>query len=195
MHANPTQSVATSPSKACLAAETLLERWIGLDPHTVGGNAIARAVRVRMEACGESDEDAFIARLTRDATQQGRLIEEVVVPESWFFRDPPVFDALQQHATAYATTPGRSPLRILCVPCAAGEEPYSVAMALLEAGLSAEQFRIDASDVSQIALARAAAATYSANAFRGSDLAFRDRWFRVRGGRSATGALLLGQSA
>ena len=181
MHANPTQSVATSPSKACLAAETLLELWIGLDPHTVGRNAIARAVRVRMEACGESDEDAFIARLTHDATQQGRLIEEVVVPESWFFRDAHAFDFLRRFATAYATTPGRAPLRILCVPCAAGEEPYSVAITLLEAGLSAHQFRIDAYDVSQIALARAAAATYSANAFRGGDLAFRDRWFRVRG--------------
>jgi chemotaxis protein methyltransferase WspC len=65
-------------------------------------------------------------------------------------------------------------------PCAAGEEPYSVAIAFLEAGLSPDQFRIDATDVSRASLRRAAAATYSANAFRAADVSFRDRWFRDR---------------
>jgi chemotaxis protein methyltransferase WspC len=55
-------------------------------------------------------------------------------------------------------------------------------MALLEAGLAAHQFRIDAADVSRAALMRAAEATYSANAFRAEDLSFRDRWFRLQGG-------------
>ena len=181
MHADATQPVANTPARARNSAETFLERWIGLDPHVVGSNAIAHAVRVRMEACGESDEEAFLARLTRDATERGRLIDEVVVPESWFFRDPQVFHVLRQRAAAFAAHPGQAPLRILCVPCATGEEPYSVAMAFLEAGLSADQVRIDAVDVSHAALRRAAAASYSANAFRGDDVSFRDRWFRAQG--------------
>jgi chemotaxis protein methyltransferase WspC len=181
MHADAIQPVANTPSKACPPAETLLERWIGLDSQTVGSAAIARAVRVRMEACGDPDEETFLARLARDAAEQGRLIDEVVVPESWFFRDQQVFDFLREFAITFATTRRQAPLRILCAPCAAGEEPYSVAMALLEAGLSTPQFCIDAADVSHAAVARAKAATYSANAFRGTDLAFRDRWFRTRG--------------
>lgn len=181
MHANATQPVANTPVGACCSAEALLERWIGLDSQTVGSAAIARAVRVRMEACGEPDEAAFVARITRDAAEQCRFIDEVVVPESWFFRDCQIFDVLRQFATAFVTAPGRAPLRILCAPCAAGEEPYSVAMVLFEAGLSSDQFRIDAVDVSHAALARAAAATYSANAFRGDDLTFRDRWFHPQG--------------
>jgi len=160
---------------------TLLEQWIGLDAHTLGATAIARAVRVRREACGEPNEVAFLARLARDADEQGRLIDEVVVPESWFFRDPQVFEFLKRFATTFATAPGQPPLRILCVPCAAGQEPYSVAMSLFEAGLSAHQFRIDAADVSRTALKQATAATYSANAFRSNDLAFRERWFQTRG--------------
>jgi chemotaxis protein methyltransferase WspC len=159
----------------------LLERWIGLDAETVGSGAIARAVRMRMDACGETDEPSFLARLEWDAEERERLIDEVVVPESWFFRDQQVFDFLGQWATAPATMAIPTPLRILCVPCAAGEEPYSVAMALLEAGLSPDRFRIDATDVSQAALRRAAAATYSNNAFRAGDTSFRGRWFRERG--------------
>jgi chemotaxis protein methyltransferase WspC len=182
MHADAIHSVANTAAKACRSAEMLLERWIGLDSQTVGSAAITRAVRVRMEACAEPDEEAFLARLARDPAEQGRFIDEVVVPESWFFRDTQVFDFLRRFAAEYATTPGRAPLRILCVPCAAGEEPYSVAITLLEAGLSAHQFWIDAADVSHAVVARAAAATYSANAFRGNDLAFRERWFRARGG-------------
>ena len=67
-----------------------------------------------------------------------------MVGESWFFRDPQVFEYVAGSATARAAVPGRGPVRILCIPCAGGEEPYSVAMALLDAGLEPGQFVIDA---------------------------------------------------
>lgn len=163
------------------SVEAFLRQTIGLDPETIGSTAIARAVGTRMRACADRDERAFLDRLVHDAEEQLRLIEEVVVPESWFFRDPQVFGFIQRFATTFTTAPGQTPIRILCAPCAAGEEPYSVAMTLLEAGLAAHQFRIDAADVSRAALTRAAEATYSANAFRAADLSFRDRWFHLQG--------------
>ena len=180
MHPSSPHPVAPQTAEACRLAEAFLERSIGLDSQTVGSGAIARAVRMRMNACGEPDEAAFLARLSRDAEERERFIDEVVVPESWFFRDQQVFDYLRQLASAFAQSPRPAPLRVLCVPCAAGEEPYSVAITFLEAGLSPDQFRIDATDVSHTSLRRAAAATYSANAFRAADVSFRDRWFRER---------------
>jgi chemotaxis protein methyltransferase WspC len=161
--------------------EAFLQQSIGLDHQTIGSAAIARAVRVRIEASGEPDEAAFLARISRDAEEHDRFIDEVVVPESWFFRDTQVFDFIRGFASSFAAAPGRPPIRILCVPCAGGEEPYSVAMAFFEAGLTAQQFRIDAADVSRAALERAAAATYSPNAFRAADFGFRDRWFHCQG--------------
>ena len=180
MHPSSSHPVAPQTAEACCLAEAFLERWIGLDSQTVGSGAIARAVKIRMNACGEPEEGAFVARISRDAEERERFIDEVVVPESWFFRDQQVFDYLRQQAIALAQRAYPAPLRVLSVPCAAGEEPYSVAIAFLEAGLSPDQFRIDATDVSRASLRRAAAATYSANAFRAADVSFRDRWFRDR---------------
>jgi chemotaxis protein methyltransferase WspC len=161
--------------------EQLLGRWIGLDPTTIGTTAIDRAVRLRMAAVAAADRDAYVARIAGDREERDRLIDEVVVPESWFFRDEAVFDDLRLLAAARRDGPHLPPLTILCAPCAAGEEPYSVAITLLDAGLAAERFRIDAFDVSRQALGRAVAGRYSANAFRTPDLGFRDRWFQSDG--------------
>lgn len=174
-------ATADNHHAAPLSAEALLQQWIGLDAQTIGSTAVSRAVQIRMQACGDSEEGGYLARLTRDTDEQSRFIDEIVVPESWFFRDPQVFACVQRSATTQIAAAGRTPIRILCVPCAAGEEPYSVAMALFDAGLAAAEFTIDAVDVSQAAVARASAATYSANAFRVADLTFRDRWFQAKG--------------
>ena len=169
-----------SPSSA---AEELLRRWIGLDPHSIGEAAIRRAVRLRMLALSIDDVPAYVRMVETDPSERDRLVEEVVVAESWFFRDPQVYEHLRRFVAArFAAGPYVVPLRILSVPCAAGEEPYSIAMALLDAGIAPERFRIDAIDVSRVALAKALAGRYSPNAFRNADGAFRDRWFRSDGG-------------
>jgi chemotaxis protein methyltransferase WspC len=56
---------------------------------------------------------------------------------------------------------------VLCVPCATGEEPYSVAMTLLDAGIDRSALRVRGVDVSQRALAIAERAVYRAISFRG----------------------------
>lgn len=159
------------------SVEQLLRRWIGLDPTTIGATAIDRAIRLRMAAVDAADRDAYLRMLVADQGERDRLVDEVVVPESWFFRDAAVFTDLRRAALSRRDAPHLPPLAVLSVPCAGGEEPYSVAMTMLDAGLPEDRFRIDAFDVSRQALGRAVAGRYSANAFRTSDLAFRDRWF------------------
>lgn len=161
--------------------EQLLRDWIGLDAATIGSPSLARAVRDRMAALRIDDVDAFLARIRTDAAERDRLVEEVIVAESWFFRDQQVFDFVADFAVTRAALPGRGPIRILSAPCASGEEPYSVAMALLDAGLDPCRFEIDAIDVSHAALERARRARYTANAFRNADSSCRDRWFRTEG--------------
>lgn len=165
-------------------AEALLRRWIGLDPGTVGPAAIRRAVRKRMAVLAETDVERYAARATVDPLERDLLVEEVVVAESWFFRDPQVYGFVRRFICDRVANRDRQAVRVLSVPCAAGEEPYSLAMTLLDAGLEPGTFVIDASDVSRAALERARAGRYTANAFRTNDLAFRDRWFRTEQGSS-----------
>jgi len=163
------------------AVESLLNRAIGLDPASIGSGAIQRVVQGRMEACGLADAGAYLARLQSSKEELEELIEGVIVPETWFFRDRAPFALLGHHAASewFPAHPG-GVLRVLSVPCSTGEEPYSVAMTLLDAGLSPGQFRVDAVDISHRALRSARRAVYGKNSFRGGDLGFRGRHFAVR---------------
>jgi chemotaxis protein methyltransferase WspC len=133
---------------------------------------------------GLAPSDADLERAIRDADvprpgtpEFDTLLDRVVVPESWMLRDRAVFDeALRFVQRRLAARPAR-PVRILSLPCAGGEEPYSMALVLAEAGIPATRCRIDAVDLSQAAIARARSGRFTRNAFRGADLAFRERWF------------------
>jgi chemotaxis protein methyltransferase WspC len=106
------------------------------------------------------------------------LIEAIVVPETWFFRDREAFSTLVRVARkAWWTTPADGVRRILSIPSSTGEEPYSIAMALFDAGVPADRFCIDAIDISAHALTVARAGVYRKNSFRGRELGFRARYF------------------
>jgi chemotaxis protein methyltransferase WspC len=125
---------------------------------------------------------AYWALLLGSGAERQALIDAVVVPETWFFRDPGAFDALLcQALPAWRRDAPLTPLRVLSVPCSTGEEAYSLAIALLEAGLAPSAFRIDAVDISERALGLARAGVYRRNSFRGQALEFRDRHFDARG--------------
>lgn len=153
----------TMPYHLVLIKE-LLHKDIGLHAETVGDTAIANAVSKRMELCSLADIEDYLDYLRRTKDEHQRLIDQVIVPETWFFRDTQPFVALRNLARDHAKARG---LRILSVPCSTGEEPYSIAITLLDAGLKAEQFQIDACDISEASIARAQAGVYGKNSFRG----------------------------
>lgn len=156
----------------------MLKREIGLDTGSVGQAAIERAVRLRLSASGISDERAYLQHVQISPAERQQLIEAVVVPETWFFRYPESLVTLVELARKrLQTTAGAGLLRVLSIPCSTGEEPYSIAMALQDAGVPADQVVIDAIDISERALEIARAGRYGRNSFRGEDLSFRDRHF------------------
>ena len=162
----------------------LLRETIGLDPESIGQPAVERAIQERQAASGLSDVRAYCARVLASKDELQALVESVVVPETWFFRDPGAFDALSAVVRHGALPMATEPLRLLSVPSSTGEEPYSMAMALLDAGVPSARFQVDAMDVSRTALERAAAAVYGRNSFRGSGTLGRDHHFEAApGGR------------
>jgi chemotaxis protein methyltransferase WspC len=162
--------------------ESLLKETIGLDAATIGTTAIARSVRARQAACQLPAPEAYLARLRESPAELQELIDAVIVPETWFFRDRGAFTAMIQIIGEEMPRAGRR-IRLLSLPCSTGEEPYSMSMALLDAGFALDHAAIEAVDVSSRSIALAQRAVYGQNAFRGGDLSFRDRYFEaVQGG-------------
>jgi chemotaxis protein methyltransferase WspC len=160
--------------------EQLLERTMGLNAASIGAAAIERAVRARLAACKLEDADAgrYWQQVQRSPEELQALVEEVVVPETWFFRDPQAFAAMTHIITKeWLPAHASGVLRLLSLPCSTGEEPYTMAMALIDAGVPCDRFMIDAVDISGEALARARRGVYGGNSFRGQNLSFRDRHF------------------
>lgn len=145
---------------------------------------VERAVRQRMARTATRDQDTYLKRITPEELEA--LVELVVVPESWFYRDPQAFQAACEHvrrrlAAGAGTQAGGRPVRILSIPCAGGEEPYTMAMVLADAGIAPDSYSIDAYDISPGCVARAKQGVYGRNAFRSQDMAFRERHFSAAG--------------
>lgn len=155
-----------------------LKERIGLDVASVGEAIIERAVRQRSQAVQAQTADDYWQHLQSSHDEQQALIEAVIVPETWFFRYPESFATLARLAKArLAEINQMRALRILSLPCSTGEEPYSIAMALLDAGLAPHQFKVLGLDVSPLSVERARRGVYGKNSFRGGDLEFRERHF------------------
>jgi chemotaxis protein methyltransferase WspC len=165
-----------------VAIEALLRDKIGLDAIAIGSSTIARAVYQRMAACGLTDITKYLIRLQTSTQELDELIEAVIVPETWFFRDRQPFVLLKRYVfSEWLPTHAKGVLRVLSVPCSTGEEPYSVAIALIEAGLSPKQFCIDAVDISKKSLHKAQQGLYSRNSFRGKNPALPDLTQTLKG--------------
>lgn len=167
---------------------TLLEREIGLDASSVGPSVIDRAVRERLAACALDDLDSYWRQVCASGDELQALIDAVVVPETWFFRDGEAFAGLARFAVEdWLPRHPEGVLRLLSLPCASGEEPYSMAMALIDAGFPVDRCAIDGVDVSAAALGRARRALYGKNSFRGDNLGFRERHFESAAGGERPG--------
>lgn len=152
-----------------------LEETVGLKVDSIGEASVTRSIRERMHKLGLTDDQSYLNYLRERPSEIQELIECVIVPETWFFRDHYPFVALVSYLKE--NWDRSYDLRILSLPCSTGEEPYSIAMALLMAGIDKELFTIDAVDVSRRSLDKAKVGIYSNNSFRADDLRFRDIFF------------------
>ncbi|AEI66121.1 CheR family methyltransferase [Corallococcus macrosporus] len=128
------------------------------------GVTLARSLRRSLEAAlGRAarsrglEPEAFLRKLlVREAAAVECFIEHAVIGETYFFRHP-------EHLRAVARLGRAHPapcFQVWSAGCASGEEPYSIAMALLAEGLPEGRFRVLATDVSGRAIERAREGVY-----------------------------------
>ncbi|HFD79919.1 MAG TPA: tetratricopeptide repeat protein [Gammaproteobacteria bacterium] len=170
------------------AIEQLLRTRMGLHSQTVGGDVVGQAVAERMRSCGIDSLDEYQRVVSASETELEALIDSVVIPETWFFRDRNPFTAFCEWLRReWLPRPGTRPLRILSLPCSTGEEAYSLAMCLADCGVARDQAHIDAVDISHGNIRQAREACYGQNSFRGGYTGFRERHFDTVGNRFRVG--------
>jgi len=139
---------------------------IGIDAQSIGQSAFDSAIGKRMEETKYKDINQYISLLKDSRKELTSLVEEIIVPETWFFRDNAAFDALVKYANKNRLKINQTPLRVMSIPSSSGEEAYSAAIALHEAGFMPEHVKIDAMDISQKNITHATNGIYRPNSFR-----------------------------
>jgi chemotaxis protein methyltransferase CheR len=177
---------------AFAAVRAYLETEAGLvfdDSRRAGLSAV---LAERLRATGAADVAAYLSALEGEAgrAERQRLLDGVTVRETHFFRNPPQIEALRRRVLPelLRRAAGRDrPLTIWSAGCSTGEEPYTLAMLLLELSPMLGKHvdvRIVGTDVSADALRVAARAVYSGRTLDPMPAAVRERWMEPGPGGS-----------
>jgi chemotaxis protein methyltransferase CheR len=144
------------------------------------------AERARAKGC-ETFSDYF--RMLRFDTSGGetqQLINLLTVNETYFFRENYQLESLVKFVLpeiAARKKPGDT-IRIWSLPCSTGEEPYSIAITVLESWGASDQYQLEilGSDVDTRVLASAQAGVYGERSLQNVSPALRHRYFRPLAG-------------
>jgi chemotaxis protein methyltransferase CheR len=129
---------------------------------------IERRVLARMAAAAAPTLACYLARLEEDGAEAQALVNSFTVGETYFFREPAQLELLSRvllpEATA-ALEPGGK-VRLWSMPCATGEEAYSLAIWLLDHWRMVDAYHVEivGSDVNTEALELARAGRYGPRA-------------------------------
>lgn len=166
--ASVTSSSAADPGSGELhGLLTALRSHTGLDFSTYKTATVRRRLARRMALGKFETIPSYVRHLTSHPQEAADLAEDLLIHVTKFFRDPEAFVALKRVALPRLLR-GRGmhePLRIWVPGCATGEEVYSLGITLLEylEGATVKPpIQIFASDISEVAIAKARAGLYPA---------------------------------
>lgn len=129
---------------------------------------IERRVADRMKAVGTESFTVYFSILRADPAEGAALVNAFTVNETYFYREDHQFRCLSESLLPeliQRRTPGDR-IRIWSNPCSSGEEPYSIALWLLENWRLVDAYNVEivGSDIDSLAMAEARAADYGERA-------------------------------
>jgi two-component system CheB/CheR fusion protein len=138
---------------------SLVRARTGIDFHVYKDNTLRRRMRRRMAATRQDTLEDYASYLRENAAEVENLAREVLISVTSLFRDREAFAALAQRLDELVATRRESEeIRVWVPGCATGEEAYSLAILLAEAGDKAgrhHRVQIFATDIDAQALTRA----------------------------------------
>lgn len=159
-----------------LTLQTVLRDRAGLIFSPLRRSTLETAARRVMHRVGIKAPAAFVAVASEDGAVFDDLMAEVTIGETYFFREPAQFDLLRKTILPAfnARHPSDRAFRAWSAGCSTGEEPYSLAIALKEAGMAGY---VVGTDISRTRLATARRGHYRQWSFRGVPKPVVDRYF------------------
>jgi len=164
-----------------------LVRMAGLVFDVSRRGAISAILYERMNKTGHTSTASYLAHVesTLGAVERQQLLDAVTIQETHFFRNLPQVDALRRDVLPDLLRRNRStgrPLTIWSAGCSTGEEPYTLAMLLVQIFEETGPFpvRIIGTDVSGAALDIARAGVYSGRTIQLAEPGAVERWFDPR---------------
>jgi len=128
-----------------------------------------------MSFCRQRNIFSF-SQLLNDVKSQERLKQQLInyltTNETFFYREFKQIEKLVQ-----LVKHSHGSVKILCAPSATGEEPYSIAIALLEAGVS-PNFKITGIDINADAISKATKAVYTERNLRNLSSQIVSKYFK-----------------
>ncbi len=110
--------------------------------------------------------------IKKNSLLKQELIDYLTTNETFFYREQKQIMELVE-----LVKKSNGKINILCAPSATGEEPYSIAIALLEAGISATNFNIVGIDINSDAITKAKKATYGERNIRNLSAKIISKYF------------------
>lgn len=134
-------------------------------------------------AAGFADDRLYRAAVESDPRLLDALVDEIVIGETYFYRDPAQFEILRTLVFPWGD-PSRAlgfPVRLWSAGCASGEEAWSLAVEAFRSGLEGS-VSVLGTDVSAAAIATARRGRYGPRAFRGARTPPLFPYFEPHGG-------------
>ncbi|MGA1794475.1 MAG: CheR family methyltransferase [bacterium] len=169
-------------------------------------NGLKTYLSERMHRRELSSLEDYYRLLRRDNEEFDALVNGITTKETYFFRLPDQFKAitslviprieqrLLQDAQRVITKQGWSgpriiPFRIWSTGCATGEEPYSIAMTILEGLRYPKAWKVDimASDISREAVTTACTGRYESDVLKRIPVQYQKRYLRQSNGSAVMG--------
>ena len=121
----------------------------------------------------------FLQYDARAEAEYDQIFDLITTNETYFFREPAQISAFTEEIVPeMLSRKALKKIRIWSAGCASGEEPYSIAIMLEEAGLYRDaSFEIFGSDLNQGVLTKARKGHYRENAFRSTTPELRAKYF------------------
>lgn len=166
----------------------LLRQHTGHDFSHYKHSTLLRRIHRRMGIHHIQSLSDYIRYLQGNRAEIDKLFDDVLINVTSFFRDPELFDALRKNVfpSLFKDRAVRDPIRIWVPGCSTGEEPYSLAITLME--FFGDQWgdrpvQIFATDIDGKALAKARAGVFSEASLSAVSITRRKLFFdKVSGG-------------